>query len=73
MWKFVGPLIMIVIFFSSVFREIKDPLKYTVYKNVCGSEGIHSHACFFSSRSNVHKVELNVSTRPSLKFSGAST
>lgn len=34
MWKFVGPLIMLIIFFASVLREIIDPLTYTVYRDV---------------------------------------
>lgn len=34
MWKFVGPGIMIIIFFASVLRELIEPLTYAVYKNV---------------------------------------
>ena len=34
MWKWVGPIVMFVIFFASVILELIDPLKYTVYLNV---------------------------------------
>jgi hypothetical protein len=34
MWKWVGPIVMFVIFFASVILELIDPLTYTVYLNV---------------------------------------
>ena len=34
MWKWVGPIVMFVIFVASVISEIIDPLTYTVYSNV---------------------------------------
>ena len=37
LWKYVDPLIMLVIFFASVLREVIEPLTYAVYRNV--SEG----------------------------------
>ena len=34
MWKWVGPIVMFVIFFASIILQLIDPLKYTVYLNV---------------------------------------
>jgi len=34
LWKFVGPVIMVIIFVGSIIREIISPLSYTVYRNV---------------------------------------
>ena len=36
LWKYVDPLIMLVIFFASVLREVIEPLTYAVYRNVSG-------------------------------------
>ena len=34
LWMWVDPIIMLVIFFAALFREIIDPLRFTVYRNV---------------------------------------
>ena len=41
MWKWVGPIVMFIIFLGSVINEIVDPLKYTAYVNVSYNNDVH--------------------------------
>ena len=34
MWKWVGPIVMFIIFIASVILQLVYPLKYSVYRDV---------------------------------------
>lgn len=64
MWKWVGPIVMFIIFLGSVINEIVDPLKYTAYVNVSYCD-VHIIARISSPKcilSQDHKQKENAPT-----------